>query len=155
MTIARQLAQVVPSLTSHIVDAITASKDPSKLSIPAQLRDLILTPLQQISDVLVPIVVVVDALDECSDQRAVGHILSLLSTTLRELPLILKFFVTSRPEQIIKSQFHFLSTQSISDHVILHDIERGIVDNDIKVFLQHRLVDEEVEPNWPTEGQLS
>ncbi|ELU35834.1 NACHT domain-containing protein [Rhizoctonia solani AG-1 IA] len=78
------------------------------------------------------LVVVIDALDECSNTNGVRTVLDVLFRTTPSLAL--KFFVTSRPEPDIR---HRIEAQS--DHnrsvCVLHEIEKSLVEADIKLYL--------------------
>jgi hypothetical protein len=82
------------------------------------------------------LVVVIDALDECDDSRAVQLVLDMLFRFAASLPL--KFFVTSRPEPAIHSK---MVSQDKGSHSILylHEIEKSLVQADIELYLQEEL----------------
>jgi hypothetical protein len=77
-----------------------------------------------------------DALDECRDDRSTSIILSSLSRHIADLSP-LKILITSRPEQNITSAFRQL--RPLSRPLILHEIELGIVQQDIELFLTSSL----------------
>jgi hypothetical protein len=98
--------------------------------------------------------VILDALDECKDDRITSIILSSLSRHVTELSP-LKFLITSRPEQNITSAFKPSSPLSpLSRPLKLHEIELGIVQQDIKHYLTFSLsqIREEyyLEDSWPS-----
>ncbi|KAL9615672.1 MAG: hypothetical protein Q9160_009345, partial [Pyrenula sp. 1 TL-2023] len=85
-----------------------------------------------------PCILVVDALDECNDDRDIGMILQLLAKARTLKAAQLRVFLTSRPEVRIR---HGVSEMLNADHedFILHDISRSIVDHDISIFLENNL----------------
>jgi hypothetical protein len=81
--------------------------------------------------------VVIDALDECEDERNIGTLLRLLPQ-VRELSGIrMRILVTSRPEIPIRHGFKRVG-ESSHHGFILHDIPSATVNKDIRVFLEHR-----------------
>src|SRR6266478_5027084 len=129
-----QFAQAIGSalLTKQGSDATT--KDPAK-----QLEALILNPLRDIFESRSrPIVVVVDALDECDDEDGLT-VLAGLNRLVQELPSF-KILLTTRP------QFHlrYLGCQDTQKVFYLQDIEKRIVDGDIRLYLKHCLCQEQV-----------
>ncbi|KAM6501726.1 hypothetical protein JOM56_001703 [Amanita muscaria] len=109
-----------------------------------QLQALIVDPLQSISHAR-PILVVVDALDECDEEDA----LSVL-TGLKQLVLALpsfKVILTTRPQPRLD---RFFGSQD--GHKIFHlqDIEDKVVDDDIRLYFNHRLSVEKVQERVPT-----
>jgi len=83
--------------------------------------------------------VIIDALDECKDKEPASAILSVLSHYTDVIPRV-KFFITGRPEPRIRSGFRLESLQPITEVLRLHDVERSLVDSDIKLFLRTQLV---------------
>jgi hypothetical protein len=84
-----------------------------------------------------PLVVVIDALDECTDQSAVREVLEIIRQYSPNLPL--KFFITSRPERQIQNIFRQDGTSRYSKF-ILHEIEEDIVSADIEIYAREELV---------------
>ncbi|KAJ3748198.1 hypothetical protein EV360DRAFT_89836 [Lentinula raphanica] len=105
-TLARQLALAIPQLGVHIAEAIEADPDAGELVMYTQLKKLIIEPLRSLNN---PpdrqIVIVIDALDECSDRKLAQDILILFAENISTVPLPLAIFITSRSEMYIKSKF--------------------------------------------------
>ncbi|KIL56963.1 hypothetical protein M378DRAFT_423551 [Amanita muscaria Koide BX008] len=117
------------------------TKDPQE-----QLQILIVEPLRSIVQSRArPILVVVDALDECNEDD--GHyVVQGLSQLVRELPSF-KVILATRPGQPHLDRF--LCSQG--DHKIfrLQDIEDMVVDGDIRLYLSHSLSLEAVRERYP------
>ena len=105
-----------------------------------------------------PLIVVIDALDECADQRVACDILETLSQLAPILPL--KFFITSRPQT--QTQFQrvlgFIPKYS---YFILHKDGEDTVSADIAIYAREELaiIAKErmaVTPisDWPPENRL-
>jgi hypothetical protein len=144
-TIAYQLSTFHPSFKSIIAHSLEADPDLGRANARTQLQKLIIEPLQKASGICSPVVVVMDALDECSQERDISELLKLLAAGIPKLPIQFKFFITSRPERHISRQFESTTTYPISSSFILHEIESSVVRSDIELFLQSRLADIAVE----------
>ncbi|KIL61551.1 hypothetical protein M378DRAFT_52585, partial [Amanita muscaria Koide BX008] len=116
------------------------TKDPQE-----QLQILILDPLRSIVQSRArPILVVVDALDEC-DEDDERHVVQGLSRLVRELPCF-KVILTTRPQPHLD---RFLCSQGGHKIFRLQDIEDMVVDGDIRRYLSHSLSLEAVQERYP------
>ena len=83
-----------------------------------------------------PLVLLIDALDECYDAGEVQQLLKRLISVSKDLPV--KIFLTSRPERHILTEFE--SPPSRLHRILrLHDIEKDLVEADIRLYLRTRL----------------
>ncbi|KIL57153.1 hypothetical protein M378DRAFT_16425 [Amanita muscaria Koide BX008] len=147
-TIAYQLCVYKETFAKAIGDvlqthrgSVAITKDPEE-----QLQALIVNPLQSIGQSRVrPILVVVDALDECDEEDALS-VLTGLKQLVRALPSF-KVILTTRPQPHLD---RFFGSQD--GHKIFHlqDIEDKVVDDDIRLYLNHRLSPEKVQERLPT-----
>jgi hypothetical protein len=141
-TIAFQLGNTYPALKVEISKALEDETIPTS-NLHVQFRKLILQPISKLRDLFPsPVVVVLDALDECAKEEhdvehPVARIITLLVTELNDTKLPLKFFITSRPEQPIRSKFESRLAESRTSPFALHDIDPPLVRRDIEVFLDH------------------
>ena len=142
-TIATQLAQRSTAFKSLLVKAISKNEGISSSILKDQWNGLVLQPLSKLEagSVQAPLLIVIDALDECEKESHVGQVLQLLSDLRHLSRLHSRVFITSRPETPIRHGFSLVLDQDHQDYedFVLHDISRSIVDNDIFTFLQHAL----------------
>ncbi|KAG9013223.1 hypothetical protein FRB94_003293 [Tulasnella sp. JGI-2019a] len=89
-------------------------------------------PLQRVTPPSEPLLIVLDAIDECQKQGA-KELVRLLLSEVSKVPFPLKIFMTSRPEPHLRSIFNH--TDNLQQ-LVLHDIEASIVKNDIRLYLQ-------------------
>ena len=94
-------------------------------------------------------VIVLDALDECSDQSLVTELLDVILGHSKSLPA--KFFVTSRPEMVVKEGFDHSWDYS---NLILHEVGKEIIKADIEVYVKDYLVSKYNRPNCPSENEV-
>ncbi|KAJ3963968.1 WD40-repeat-containing domain protein [Lentinula raphanica] len=153
-TIARQLALAIPEFGARIAEAIEANRDAGKLVMNAQLEKLIIEPLRSVTNPPDQTVIVIDALDECSDRKLAQDILILFAGKICTLPFPLTIFITSRSEMHIKSKFDTPILRPISRPFILHDIEQSIVGGDIELYLRQKMKEigeaSLIEKEWPS-----
>ena len=150
-TISHQLAYFSPSLTPLIMDVVEGHPDCSSWGISKQFRNFMVKPLNAVyrgSRGVIP-VIVLDALDECSNQSHVVELLSVILKHTKTLPV--KFFITSRPEIKLKETFD--RSLGHSDF-ILHEVEKEIVKADIELYVKAYLHDRYSGPNWPAQAEL-
>ncbi|KAF9780906.1 hypothetical protein BJ322DRAFT_288466 [Thelephora terrestris] len=153
-TIAAQLCRRYPKFRSILIPLVRADSGIVDETLDGQMNKLLVQPLVKSG---ISTVVVIDALDECQDEKPTSAILSALGPFMKQIPKV-KFFVTGRPEPCIQNAFrHSLSTKS-RDIFILHEVEPDQVNSDIQLFYKHRC--SEIRSHrpgldgWPTEEQL-
>lgn len=157
-TIAKQLAQSVPELRPGILNAVREDPDIATKGLPEQFDKLVLEPLIGVinSCRLSPIVIVIDALDECETQNDVEILLRLLPRIGQSKHMIARVFLTSRPEILIRLGFSEISNDARD--LVLHQIPEEATEHDITLFLRHQMASirrERLLPaDWPNEKDL-
>jgi hypothetical protein len=136
-TIAYQLAAFSYPFRSALCDVLKDDQDVGSYNLRTQFNNLLNKPLLEIKEAMpTNVVVVIDALDECSDVNGTSLVLELLFCHARNLPI--KFFVTSRPEPGISNKMMDRDDRARS-FLILHDIAPSIVQEDIWTYLTTEL----------------
>ncbi|CAE6411275.1 unnamed protein product, partial [Rhizoctonia solani] len=132
-TLAYQLARFSPGFRSNLCRVLNDNPDAGKLNVMQQFEKLINWPMLEVKKAMPDsVVIVIDALDECDDNYSVRLLLDLLLKFAQHLPL--KFFVSSRPEPLIRERM--MSQGGASRSIVhLHDIEESIVEEDIMKYL--------------------
>ena len=133
-TIAYWLALSSPDIGSAISAAI--QHDPAIVNAPllTQFKALIFDPLLEAEPHITgPILVVLDALDECGDATTRSSLITLLSSEFPKLPPFLCIFITSRPDADITQKFEHQLKQRV--------LETGVVTSskDVESFIRHEL----------------
>ena len=134
-TLAFQLAHKYPTFRSVLVPLLQSNPDIVHESLHSQMGRLIAGPLKSAG---VSTVIVIDALDECKDEEPSSAILSVLGRFVEKIPKV-KIFITGRPEPRIKTGFRLPLLADLTDIFILHDVHPSLINNDIRVFLKHKL----------------
>ena len=137
-TLARQLANISPSLKDYICESIMEHSNVTSQGLRNQWKELIIRPLSRLNDRSLTLNLVVDALDECEHEKDVKLILQLFVETKDINKVNIGFFVTSRPETPIRLGFRDMPGIMHQD-LVLHHIPRPIIEHDISVFLRHEL----------------
>lgn len=156
-TIARDLMVHVPEVNSGITEAIDADPIISQKALHIQFKQLILKPLSEtILPKAVGLIVVIDALDKCERDEDIRVILHLLSRAEDLKPISLRIFVTCRPELHIRIGFkQMLDTYQ---NLILHEVPKENIEDDMTVFLKHEFVkirqERSLPLEWPEEKNI-
>lgn len=160
-SIAKQLVlSQPPALKAAIYEAVADKPDIIHKGRWDQWTHLIYRPLSSLKPVSTPslVVLVVDALDECSGASDVEGIISLLAKVKQLENVHLRIILTSRPECVVRLAFHDLPGFVHRD-LILDDISRPIVDIDIRLFFNHyfgviRRMARGLPTDWPSEQDM-
>ena len=157
-TLAYQLACRYPAFRSQIIRTIKRDPSVARNSLTSQLKELIVDPL---SATEISCIIVVDALDECIDDQPASAILSVLGRYAKQLPLV-KFFITGRPEQRIRTGFRLPLLEPFTQIFLLHEVELSSIDEDIRLYLQEKLTvvakrrsDFDLIDPWPRDEDLT
>ena len=134
-TLAFQLAYRYPRFRDELLELLKTNPDVGQESLNSQMEKLIVDPFEATQ---IQTLIIVDALDECKDEKPESAILFVLSKHVHRIPHV-KFFITGRPEAQIHSGFHLTSLEPLTMELKLHEIDRSLVDNDIRLFLRTRL----------------
>lgn len=160
-TISYLLAQTYPAFAVGVLKALAKEHDLGYYAIEQQFQRLILEPASQMQHVTQQPVtfVVIDALDELAGDAG-KDALELLYKYASKLNYV-HFFVTGRPQ--LWQHMHSISIKSQATNVVhLHDIEEDIVNQDIELYLTHKLQknsflqsDELLDKDWPSSSTIS
>jgi hypothetical protein len=141
-TLAYQLARY-DDLRLGIVAAVDADKDVGTVATSIQARRLLFDALRlQSSHPSSPLLIVLDALDECKkdmNQTHGGDLIPILLAGLKDVPFV-KVFLTSRPEPSIENMFMDDDVHGAARTLALHrDIEQITIQSDIAHYLNIEL----------------
>ncbi|KAJ3031652.1 UNVERIFIED_CONTAM: hypothetical protein HDU68_001732 [Siphonaria sp. JEL0065] len=117
-TMAYSLAQWSPAIGRFLLTLMqNETAVDFRASASLLFRQLVLDPLNELaenSSSLQPVVLVVDALDECGDVNARANMLAIFATEFHKLPSFVRVLVTSRPEEDIVDALSNLPQRHIS-----------------------------------------
>lgn len=154
-TIAHQLAFSFPTtLRPLIIQAIKNRTTGKILQLQEEIDDFIRSPLSKVSSGHNPVIIVIDALDECADHSSVKLLLGILGRAIPTFPFPFKVFLTGRPELHIQNAIYPYTSSGISKLFVLHNTESSIVDSDIKIFIRYRLDEMDCSYTWREEDDI-
>lgn len=138
-TIAYQLGEFDPRIRSAISSAIEETPSIKQAPLRFQFQRLLVKPLMSSPDFQRggPILVVIDALDECGCYGSREELLRILIAESCFLPPTVRIFITSRAEKDIHSVF------SAHTHILERqlDITSPTNEVDVRTYIRHRMVD--------------
>ncbi|KAG8997424.1 hypothetical protein FRB94_007671 [Tulasnella sp. JGI-2019a] len=162
-TIAYQLARSIPGFQTPLVAALRDDPEASSSDLLTQLTKLILEPLRTVIDTApLPIVIVLDALNECESSAHATDIVKHLAQIASKLPdkCRLRVLITSRPELDMQAAIQTIAFDNSTTRgksadrrkaskpspmaleiASLDEIDPKIVGDDIKRYLRSRLQD--------------
>uniref|UniRef100_A0A0B7K5Q0 Mitochondrial division protein 1 n=1 Tax=Bionectria ochroleuca TaxID=29856 RepID=A0A0B7K5Q0_BIOOC len=136
-SIAADIVAREPAISQHVKKTLEEDPGIVKKTLKEQFDKLIIQPFSKLPDRNgEPIVLVVDALDECENDDDIRTMIEIFSTAKEMQNLRLKTFFTSRPELPIRLGFHAIKGRY--QDLILHDIPLSIIVHDLQVFLQYK-----------------
>ncbi|KZP04133.1 hypothetical protein FIBSPDRAFT_968406, partial [Athelia psychrophila] len=133
-TLAYQLAEHNQVIKSAI--SLAMEKDPQLTSAPlsTQFTSLLMNPLLAASqEITGPVIIVLDALDECGDAESRRSLLALLSHELAKFPGQFRFLITSRPDSDIASPFN------LAGHMLAIDLSMPESSADVLLYIEHEM----------------
>lgn len=159
--IAHALARASLPVKIEVVKAIEDDPtlaEPTYINIKEQFKRLVYNPLRTTSGVVDKLykVVVIDAVDECANLEVVSSFIKLVLEWASEIPL--KVFIASRDEYRIRNAFR--SRDIIREYFYLHDIEKDVVQKDLRKYLETSLAnirdenDHDTAEEWPSQSEL-
>ncbi|KAJ7153112.1 hypothetical protein C8R43DRAFT_1106842 [Mycena crocata] len=132
-TLAYQLGMAVPEVFFPLQHAVERDKLISGRALAVQFQRLLITPFQEASPRIRP-VVVLDGLDECEDHKIQQQILRLFVGAALAHQLPLRILITSRPEPHLRQVLETQDALAISRQFVL-SADRTIYD-DIRKYFQ-------------------
>ncbi|KAF7348855.1 WD40 repeat-like protein [Mycena venus] len=150
-TVAYWMVMSNKHIRAAISDAITSDAALGTAPIQTQFQKLLLEPLNAAADnILGPITVIFDALDECGNAESRESLVSLIVDEFPKLPPVFRFFITGRPESDIAVRFrarsHITEMQlNITSEATKHDIVAYIHERMENI----RQFKPSLEPHWP------
>ena len=116
-TLAYKLALFDASIAAHVCTAIEGNKQILDMPSIAQIDSLLIKPLTMAANSIPgPVVIVLDALDECGTPESRKNLMKVLRQALSTLPPKFRFSITDRPENDIQISFSSSSLNVRLDH---------------------------------------
>ncbi|KAL4068832.1 hypothetical protein V8B97DRAFT_754129 [Scleroderma yunnanense] len=153
-TVAYQLGEFDPRISAEISRVVEEIPSIKQAPLRWQFQKLLIDPLTSLHDFQHqgPILVVIDALDECGRTGTREELLRVIAAESSRLPSTLRIFVTSRADKDIHSAFATLP------HILGRELNITSVVNrdDVRTYIHHRMVAIRAQneylglsPDWP------
>ncbi|KAG5651142.1 hypothetical protein H0H81_009734, partial [Sphagnurus paluster] len=158
--IAYGLARDSPTMRAEVLKAIKddpALAEPTYNNLRKQFQMLLCDPIcnARPNDLGPYKIIIIDAVDECTDLKLVSLLIQLILEFASNIPL--KVLISSRDETLIRNAFN--SKHELLDAFYLHEVEKDIVSYDIKQYLVKSLAGIRKSYNgpstWPLPDELS
>lgn len=157
-TIAFKLALFDSTIGSLILAETDHDKDIANASPSTQFKKLLLDPLTNAANAQQdPVIVILDALDECGTSATRKTLMQVLLHGIRRFPLNFRFLITSRREQDIDRVFKSHLSDSVT--AVELDYTSDLSRRDVQSYLTHEIhsiiEDEDIPHDGSFERQLS
>lgn len=158
-TLTNQLILQIPELRHGVQKALDLDPYIASKVLREQFERLLHQPLlnlrhDQVGRQPQTAIIVVDALDECEDDREVQNIIAMLPLLQEVKALHLRIFLTSRPALPISLGFSKIGDHEYQD-LALREIPRQVTEHDIRLFLRDRFTkirhNRRILQEWPGE----
>ena len=160
-TIAHSLASTSPCIKSEVIKAIENDPklaEPTFIKLVDQFNKLIRVPIQVSMGEAVKTckIIVIDAIDECTDLQLVSSLIQLILESASTIPL--KVFIASRDEPLIRCAF--ISLPRLRTAFYLHEADKDVVKGDIRIYLKTSLAKIKADhghtlDTWPPHSEFS
>ena len=157
-TLCYKLASFDPTIRAAVCAQIEHDPSIAEASLRVQFTKLLREPLgsQAVLHNKGPVVIVLDAFDECGDSSSRKNLLALLARDFVKFPAAFRFVITSRREPDIEAAF------SRSSNIVTRELDIGNNANvsDISLYLHRHLSSFREDPifqlasDWPGEEKI-
>ncbi|KAF7977771.1 hypothetical protein HWV62_2653 [Athelia sp. TMB] len=152
-TLAHQLAEHNETIGAAISAAIGDDRQPLSAPLASQFDTLLSKPLSKTSaEISRPIIIVLDALDECGDAGSRRILLDILSSPqFANLPRHFRFLITSRPDLDIKNALTCSHVHPV-DFSMASDTDLYLyITSELQTIYAKRHITADLEVGWPGE----
>ena len=134
-TLAYNLAFFVPTTRPYIDHVLQRDQYITQRSLERQFQQLIVDPIRSAVMPPLPMVIIVDALDECNDKGMIADFIKIVAHAIANHRLPLRFLFTSRFEEHIRQQFSVSPALPITHCLALENFSAA---DDIRMFFRSR-----------------
>jgi len=143
-TLAVLLAGMSQEFAETLAEELKKDQRLGHKPVNQQIGPLLCKPLAALASFNHQIVFVIDALDECNDERELAELLRLITDFRCEAKV--KFILTSRPGQHIRNTP--ISNSALNTILHLHTIDADEVTSDIRLYITRTLENTTAEGTW-------
>ncbi|KDQ11677.1 hypothetical protein BOTBODRAFT_189671 [Botryobasidium botryosum FD-172 SS1] len=157
-TLAFQLALFDSRISEKITEAVNENSTLLSFGLQIQFKELLVKPLSSVESLSSagPIVLVLDALDECGNEDSRAPLLSVLAEDTIKLPSCVRIVIMGRPSEDIELAFEGQPHITRKELVITSENSA-----DVDMFLRHSMNDlaknkrhPQLGPGWPGDKSI-
>jgi NACHT domain len=134
-TLAFHLAFSIPATRPYIESVLHTDHHIVHRSLERQFRKLIIEPIQSVIIPTLPMVIMIDALDECDDKDMIANFIGIVAGAVQNPQFPFQFIFTSRVEDHIQKRFSAPPALDVTYCLALQDFNAH---GDILTFFQSR-----------------
>jgi len=149
-TLTAQLADQFQAFAEALAGELEKDRNLGHKPVADQIEPLLQRPLSTLTSSSRPFVFIIDALDECGNERELSQLLKLIADFKRETKV--KFILTSRPELHIRDTP--ISNPIHNTILQLHTISVGEVTSDILLYIGTTLKEAAPDATWYTDRDI-
>ncbi|KAF7973362.1 hypothetical protein HWV62_15539 [Athelia sp. TMB] len=158
-TLAYQLAMSNKALRDAICNVIELDPQIATRTLSHQFSNLLFGPLQSCSkEIIKPIVIILDAFDECGDPLSRRALAYLLAEKIPSLPPQFRFLITGRPQLDLVNAFTSRPrVKSVSLNASEWKSEADVllyIQHDMNTLYQSRQASDMLPPGWPSKSKV-
>jgi len=127
------MALSIPATRPHVEDVLQRDHHILHRSYERQFQTLIIEPIRSLTPPALPMVIIIDALDECDDGQRIAEFIDIVARAFQCHRMPLRFFFTSRVEEHIRSMFAASPALDVTYRLSLQEFS---ADDDIRTFLR-------------------
>lgn len=155
-SIAWQLAQTSAVLKELICEAVCTYRNIAHQTLRAQWTQLIFRPIYKLKATSpeLPLIVVVDGLDECEDENDIWRVIQLFAEASSLGKGRLRILMTSKHESPVRLGFDNIHEDQHQD-LVLHNIPSPAINQAVSIFFRHELNAFISFEKWPSELDIA
>lgn len=155
-TIASQLMSTIPRYESFLRKSVIASKNPDikTMRLDEQFKVLIKGPLSETGIISSTKIIIIDALDECTNLIEASKIIILLCSLGNSKTLRFRLLVTSRDENLVRKAIETQTHESLQLATTFRDDNVSDIRSILRLGFEDIRKETEIKHTWPTNEQF-
>ncbi|KIL61225.1 hypothetical protein M378DRAFT_82780, partial [Amanita muscaria Koide BX008] len=153
-TLAWQFAYSIPAIKNALIHSLIERPDICTKAIETQFEELIVKPflaLKMSGVQLSPSLVIIDGVDECSDDSLQRRILKIIGDAVKDDRVPLRFLICSRPEAHIQDTIDIFRSLTLPLDLAKLDDANQDIEKYLRAEFSRIATEQDLDPAWPGE----
>ncbi|KAM6497627.1 hypothetical protein JOM56_005575 [Amanita muscaria] len=153
-TLAWQFAHSIPATKKALIHSLNECPDIPMTDIETQFEELIVKPFLALKASGVQLsapVVIIDGVDECSDDGLQRRFLKIIGNAVRDDQVPLRFLICSRPEAHIQDTIDIFRSLTLSLDLAKLDDTNHDIERYLRAEFSRIATEQDLDPAWPGE----